>query len=109
MTQKEEKSPTVNPDHIGEADEMVVSDSGKTMEWKEEFKKQWIRETGGEGLPNFIIPFIETLLSSQAHALKEQMKACVPEEMGIYQLATFVVGWNECRNRTLSAIESIEI
>lgn len=56
--------------------------------------------------------FISSLLSSQAHALKERMKACIPEE-NTYKRDThdelFAEGYNCCRNELLSAIESIEI
>lgn len=72
---------------------------------------------------------IETLLTSQAHALKEQMKACVPEKINKKTKLNIVNGFNpaspvditylaehqltdrfnDCREQTLSAIESIEI
>lgn len=61
---------------------------------------------------------IEDTLSSQANALKEQMKACVPKvenRKGIFIPSEMSKedcvdkGFNICREQTLSAIESIEI
>lgn len=57
---------------------------------------------------------ISDILSSQAHALKEQMKACVPGDKKekvserMYSLGKRH-GHNELRKKVLSAIENIEI
>src|SRR6266403_4057129 len=55
--------------------------------------------------PKILETFIESLLSSQARAMKERMKACVPEKDTRNYLDDYVFGFNNCREQTLSAIE----
>lgn len=109
---------------MGGNHEFPVSDSSMPEQnnWKE--SEEWLnywklisvdidREVADE-----IEKYISSLLSSQAHALKEQMKACVPEEkedQGTYCgcdgecFGACNKSFNSCREQTLSAIESIEI
>lgn len=101
--------------------------------WKEEFDNAWNNESldeidideNGENSFNWgksqdrVRTFIEKTISSQSHALKEKMKACVPEakqttisykgEQKPHKKFKTNVGFNDCREQTLSAIESIEI
>lgn len=83
--------------------------------WKEDFRNTLNLYTFGMSIGNDdkIIKKVESILSSQAHALKEQMKACVPDkDTGMYSSSVYndeKMGFNNCREQTLSAIESIEI
>lgn len=73
-------------------------------DWKIELEKMWHVVSYGD-----MVSFIENTLSSQAHALKEKMKACVPTEFKNKPVDEYIRGHNNCRRWTLSAIESIEI
>lgn len=99
--------------------------------WKEENWEKTFGQQIGYLFPpviesNMIIivkEYISSLLSSQAHALKEQMKACVPEAKKelkvIYIEGTDTpapdksvlfkenVGFNDCREQTLSALNKL--
>lgn len=87
----------------------------KTTEeqWREEFRSLMSQKSGSEIEKCLDMEiFISSLLLSQAHVLKERMKACVPEEGKIIKYEDekyWVKGFNDCREQTLSAMESIEV
>lgn len=83
-------------------DEMLIN-MPQEKEWKKELEKMWHVVSYGD-----MISFIELTLSSQAHALKEQMKACVPEKEGNWD-EVYEAGFNDCREKTLSAFNEIDI
>lgn len=98
------------------------TDCGKVLEqdnWKERFVEQFTDKVDAEndyydsqfteGRPSRVIDFIESLLSSQPHALKEQMKACVENADINSHSDNLIHGGEMMKEKILSAIESIEI
>lgn len=88
-------------------------------DWKEEFDEKFAKQANIKAmLRNSSVPivelleikdFISSLLSSQAHTLKEQMKACVPEEIdsGDPDNYDWEMGHEKCREQTLSALNKL--
>lgn len=88
--------------------------------WKDEFEifvKEWsekntVLATNHKEMQNDLKDFISSLLSSQAHALKGQMKACIPDKKDIQIPLTGTYmgpdkGFNDCREQTLSALNDL--